>query len=349
MQEDQFSKYQDKGLTGLANVGNSCYINSCIQCLSHTYEFNDFLDNKTYTERLNANTDSSLLVEWDSLRIMMWKQNCTIAPHRFINMIQKVAHTKGLQLFTGNAQNDIQEFLLFIIECFHNAISRSVDMSVKGDVKNLTDGMAVECFKMMSNMYTKDYSEIIRLFYGIHVSSITSTETSEMLSMRPEPFFVLSVSLPHSQENRVTLISCIDDFCKKERLVGENAWFNEKTNKKQDVDKGVSFWSFPEILVIHLKRWDYEGKKDQRLVTMQSDRLDLSSYVKGYNHKDYVYELYGICDHHGGVAGGHYTATIKNANSEWYVFNDASVTKIGSEKIINSSAYCLFFRKKNSK
>ena len=346
MQCERFLKYQGKGYTGLANVGNSCYANSCIQCLSHTYPLNIFLDTKTYKDRLNNKPDSALLVEWDSLRIMMWNQNCTIAPHGFINAIQKVALAKGQQLFTGNDQNDLQEFLLFTIECFHNAISRSVDIAVTGDVKNLTDGMAVECYKMMSNMYENDYSEFIKLFYGIHVSSITSIETSETLSMRPEPFFVLSVSLPPSQENRVSLISCIDEFCKKDRLSGDNAWFNENTNKKQDVDKSVAFWNFPEILIIHLKRWNYQGRKDQRLVTIPEDNLDLTSYVNGYNHLEYVYELYGICNHYGGVSGGHYTATIKVANGEWYVFNDASVTKIDHEKVIDSSAYCLFFRKK---
>lgn len=346
MQHEQFVKYQGKGYTGLANVGNSCYINSCIQCLSHTYNLNDFLDTKTYESKLNDRPESSLLVEWDSLRIMMWGQNCTIAPHRFINTIQKVANVKGQQLFTGNAQNDVQEFLLFIIECFHNSISRSVDMSVTGDVKNLTDSMATECYKMMSTIYKNDYSEMIKLFYGIQVSTITSIETSESLSIRPEPFFVLSLSLPPQQEIQVTLISCIDEFCKKDRLDGDNAWFNEKTNKKQNVDKGILFWSFPEVLIIHLKRWDYKGKKDQRLVSVSLDMIDLSGYVNGYKNSDYVYELYGICNHHGFVSGGHYTATIKTANGEWYVFNDASVSKIDIEKIITPSAYCLFFRKK---
>jgi len=188
--------YKHKGLTGLANLGNTCFVNTCLQILSHTYELNDLLNDEKYKTRLNNKYETALLVEWDNLRTMMWKENCIISPGKFIKTLQKLAQLKNVSLFTGFAQNDLTEFLLFVIDCFHISLQREVKMSVVGKAMNNTDTLAAECFEMVKNMYNKDYSEIWNMFYGIHVSQITSINNNELLSRRPEPFFMVDLSIP---------------------------------------------------------------------------------------------------------------------------------------------------------
>uniref|UniRef100_A0A6C0B0A7 USP domain-containing protein n=1 Tax=viral metagenome TaxID=1070528 RepID=A0A6C0B0A7_9ZZZZ len=341
-----FETYQNKGLTGLANLGNTCFINACIQILSHTYELNQFLDNKTYQKKIKNNYESVLLVEWDNLRTLMWSENCIVSPGKFIKTIQKISQVKNMELFTGYSQNDLPEFLLFIIDCFHTSLSREVNMTINGNAANETDQMAIKCFEMIKKMYAKEYSEIWNLFYGIHVSQIISIETGKVLSSSPEPYFMINLSLP-SDNRSPSLIDCLDLYVNGEILEGENAWYNEETKEKQNVQKKIMYWSMPTILAIDIKRFNHRNQKNQVLVTFPLTDLDLSNYIVGYKKESYIYDLYGICNHSGSVEGGHYTAFVKNANDKWYHFNDTHVKEIDDlSELVTPKAYCLFYRKK---
>jgi len=99
--------------------------------------------------------------------------------------------------------------------------------------------------------------------------------------------------------------------------------------------------------LIDLKRFNATNKKSQVFVSFTLDNLDLSSYVIGYKKESYIYELYGICNHSGGVTGGHYTSFVKNANGRWYLYNDTNVQEVASlSSLITAKAYCFFYRKK---
>jgi ubiquitin C-terminal hydrolase len=251
-----------------------------------------------------------------------------------------------MDMFTGYSQNDLPEFLLFVINCFHTAISREIKMTISGTSENETDEIAKSCFEMIKRMYSKEYSEIWNLFFAVHISEISSLETNKRLNITPEPFFMIDLPVP-SNNKSPTLIDCFNLYVEGEVLEGEDAWYNEKTNMKENVRKKILFWSFPTILVIDFKRFNARNRKNQILITFPLDNLDLSSYVVGYKKNSYVYELYGVCNHSGNVMGGHYTAYIKNANGKWYHFNDTIVKEVEtSESIISPKAYCLFYRQK---
>jgi len=335
------------GLSGLANIGNTCYINSLLQILSHTYELNDFLNLKTYKHKLNKQAGSVLLIEWDNLRQLLWSQNCIVTPSKFVNIIQKVATHKKMELFTGFAQNDLPEFLLFMIDCFHSALARKVEMTIEGNIQTNVDKVAVKCYEMTKKMFSNEYSEIWQMFYGIHVSQLISNDESNTeLSLSPEPFCIINLSIP--PENKLhSLLSCFDHYVQGELLEGDNAWFNETTGEKQSVYKKIVYWSLPDILIIDIKRFNNKNNKNQSLIEFPLENMDLSKYVIGYKRESYIYDLYGICNHSGSALGGHYTSFVKNANGKWYHFNDTSVAEVSNlSYLISPKAYCLFYRKK---
>ncbi len=342
---NDFNKYNDMGLTGLANVGNSCYLNSCMQIISHTYELNNFLNNKNYKKKINKITDAILLVEWDNLRELMWSSNCTIAPNGFVNAVKRVSLSKNRDIFSNYSQNDIQEYILFLLECFHNSLAREVDMDISGKCLNDTDEYALKCFTMMKNVYTKEYSEILDIFFSIQITNLKSIKSGEIISIIPEPFSILSLPIP-SDIKEPTLNDCFDLYCKTEELLGDNSIINEKTNEKEDVNKTIFFWDLPKILIIDLKRWNENGNKNNVFVNVDIKDVDLSKYVIGYNKLDNIYDLYGVCNHSGSSMGGHYTAHIKNSNNKWYEFNDTMITEIEENNIISEKSYCFFYRKK---
>jgi ubiquitin C-terminal hydrolase len=261
-----------------------------------------------------------------------------------VKTIHSVAHKKRQVLFTGWAQNDLSEFLLFMIDCMHDEMKRPVKMNISGNIENATDNLAFKCYSMLKENYEKgDYSELSTLFNGIYVSRLSMTRGGEE-SQKPEQFTILDLPLPQRRCG-ITLLDCLNEFVKKEVLTD---WINETTKIAEPAEKDIVFWSFPQILIITLKRFSADGRKNDALVDFPVDSiLDLSDYSVGYKPKSNKYRLFGVANHMGDVGGGHYTSYARSPDSEeWFLYNDSQVFHVSNiQEIVSPSAYCLWFRK----
>ncbi|ETO13550.1 ubiquitin specific peptidase 4 (proto-oncogene), partial [Reticulomyxa filosa] len=160
----------------------------------------------------------------------------------------------------------------------------------------------------------------------------------------------------------LTLYDCIDAWCAEEKLTKSDTWFCNKCNKHMEAMKKLDIWSFPEILIVHLKRFQVlnrsgRGEKISALVDFPVRGLDLSKYVIDTELQSKpIYDLYavsvknffffGLVCHSGGLGGGHYTAYALNSKTDrWYYFNDSTVKPAKISEIVDSSAYVLFYKK----
>jgi ubiquitin C-terminal hydrolase len=358
-------KFSDKGLTGIRNLGNTCYMNSIIQCLSHTYELHDLLDTiRVGKEYLNDSVETVMVVEFQKLHSLMWSQNCIVSPAGFHSKFQTLAKIKKYDQFIGTHQNDATEFLQFVLDTFHDGLKRSVKIKIEGEVMNEMDKIAKTSYEMIKSMYEKEYSPIIDNFFNIQVTRILDMkegrpDLTTIYSIRPEPMMIISLPIPTArfveQNHRyrgitnpaLTIYDCFDFYTLPEVMAGDNQWFNEATGKKQDVARQTSFFQFGNILVIDLRRFLNHYTKNQMSVDFPLTDLDLSRYVIANDGRKFVYDLYGVSNHYGGLHGGHYTAFVKVGGDKWHLFNDEQVSQIPETKVKSPAAYCLFYRKKN--
>ncbi|KAK8048654.1 ubiquitin specific peptidase 11 [Apiospora phragmitis] len=154
------------------------------------------------------------------------------------------------------------------------------------------------------------------------------------------------------RKHGITLDNCLDEFERQEVLSENDMWYCPRCKKHQRATKKFDLWKTPDILVVHLKRFSSSGFRRDKLdvfVDFPLEGLDLTRRVQNLEDgKDEIYDLIGVDDHWGGLGGGHYTARARNfVDNQWYSYNDSSVSRTSPDKIVESSAYLLFYRRRS--
>ncbi|KAG0667095.1 ubiquitin-specific protease doa4 [Maudiozyma exigua] len=365
-------------LTGLENMGNSCYLNCIIQCILGTHELTKIFLNDSYEKHINLNSKlgSKGVLAKNFARLVHTMHDNGTSGNDSSKKKKKIVPVRPQQFkfacgsvnstFKDMCQQDCQEFCQFLLDGLHEDLNQcGGNPPLKELSKQAEESREKLSFRIASSIeweryLTTDFSVIVDLFQGQYASRL-QCKVCQHTSTTYQPFSVLSVPIPNKKN--CNLLDCFKDFTKCEDLETDEQWSCPHCKKKQPSTKQLTITRLPRNLIIHLKRFDNRMNKNNNFINYPftldltkfwpddfdgnlppgvTDELPARGQVAPFNYK-----LYGVACHFGSLQGGHYTAYVdKGVKNRWYYFDDTSYRPIKNHtEPITASAYVLFYHR----
>ncbi|KAA8524095.1 hypothetical protein F0562_010474 [Nyssa sinensis] len=316
---------------GLKNLGNTCYLNSVLQCLTYTPPLANFCLKNQHSSFCDYATESDrkrecpfCILEKRIVRSLSIDQ--TLDTPSKINSCLRIFS----EHFRCGRQEDAHEFLRYVIDACHNTCLRLKKLQQqrrKGGLKNGGDGF--------------NGSSVVREIFGGALQSQVKCLSCGKESNKIDDIMDISLDVLHSS----SLKDALQKFFQPEVLDGNNEYNCENCKKLVAAKKQMSIFQAPNVLVIQLKRFEgiFGGKIDKAIAF--EEILVLSSYMcKASQDPHPEYNLFGTIVHSGySPDSGHYYAYIKDAMGHWYCCNDSYVSLATLQEVLSEKVYILFF------
>ena len=190
-------KNSNHGISGLYNLGNTCFMNSIIQCLSNTEDLTKYFLLDYYEQEMNLGnrlgSNGNLAESYSKLIKLLWnnKNNEAINPDFFIIQIMN-----KLNQYRSLNQQDAHEFLSLLLDSLHEDINRIINkpyIELKEQKENENDEEA--SYRWWKSHRLRDNSIISDLFYGQLKCNIKCLNCNRN-SITYSPFMFLPLNLP---------------------------------------------------------------------------------------------------------------------------------------------------------
>ncbi|KAG2674255.1 hypothetical protein I3760_13G125300 [Carya illinoinensis] len=191
------------GLTGLQNLGNTCFMNSALQCLAHTPKLVDYFLGDYGREINHENPlgmDGEIALAFGDLLRKLWAPGAApVAPRLFKSKLARFAPQ-----FSGYNQHDSQELLAFLLDGLHEDLNRvkcKPYIEAK-DEDGRPDGEVAN--EYWQNHLARNNSIIVDVCQGQYKSTLVCP-VCKKISVTFDPFMYLSLPLPSTIMRTMTL------------------------------------------------------------------------------------------------------------------------------------------------
>ncbi|XP_024858696.1 uncharacterized protein LOC112449962 [Kryptolebias marmoratus] len=329
------SSWNRPGVCGLDNLGNSCYLNAVLQCLSSTVPLVEHLLNPDTRREL---TKCKCRVAEVFLRLLekMWLGSSSIcAAAEARSVLSSV-----LPQFNNYCQQDAQELLLHLLDLLHQDLREVARRQMNSNMKH-------QARKEQNRTWSIESTMVSLLFEG-QLRYTTLCLRCERQAQNLQSFTVLSLPIP-TDTTRCSIQDCLSLFFEETVLTGAEQMFCSECGLRRETAVFTCLDKPPEILMLHLKRFGCRGKNQVKLRTnvLFSLKLDLSRFLTRSEQNASSYQLYAVVNHVGHLNMGHYTAVCYNGPARtWFCFDDAEVREVQDSLVPSPNAYLLLYSRR---